>query len=97
MDRIATLSVVDPDHNQPSASRRPTDYLVRRATGKLYLKPTGVVKRFFNLRCRNLSFGMIGTEMPAIGSVPEDPPIVHPFSIDEMDGRTDNGSLLGRP
>src|ERR1700674_716461 len=32
-------------------------------------------------------FGMIGTEVPTVGGIPDDRPIVHPFSIYETDGQ----------
>jgi hypothetical protein len=32
-------------------------------------------------------FGVIGTEMPAVGGVPDDRPIVHPLSIYKLGGQ----------
>ena len=57
------------------------------AIAKFDFDPIDVAKRLFNFFKRNVPFGMIDTEMPAIGSIPDDRPIVHPFSISEMDGQ----------
>ena len=87
MDRIATISIIDPDHHQPSAGRCPTDHQTRRAIWAFSLDATNVVKRLVNFRNRNVPFGMIGSEMLKVGGIPDDWPIVHPFSIYEMDGQ----------
>ncbi len=50
MNWIATVAVIDPDHHQPSAGRRPTDHLTRLAIEKLGLDATHVVERLFNFR-----------------------------------------------
>ena len=60
MNRIATVGLIDPDHNQPSARRRPADHLIRLASRQIGLNPVGVVERLFNFRMRDMPFGMIG-------------------------------------
>jgi hypothetical protein len=93
MDWVATIWVVDSDHYQPSAGNCPPDHLNRLAIWKFGLVPTGVVKRLFDLRNRNVPFGMTGTEVPTVGGIPDDRPIVHPLSVYEMDGQ--NGVASG--
>ncbi len=87
MDWIAPFWVVDPDHYQPPARRCPTDHLIGLAIDELRLDPIDVAKRLFDFRNRDVSFRMIGAEVLSIGIVPDDWPIVHPFSIYEMNGQ----------
>ena len=87
MDWVATIWVMDPDHHQPSAGHCPTDHLNRLAIWKFGLDATGVAKRLFDLRNRNVPFRMIGTEVPTVGGIPDDRPTVHPFSIYKWGGQ----------
>jgi hypothetical protein len=47
------------------------------ATGKLRLNSIGVQKSLFNFFKQDVAFGMIGTEVPPVGGIPDDRPIVH--------------------
>lgn len=81
MVRVAAVSVIDPDHHQPPAGRRPPDHLIRLAIAKFYLDPTGVAKCLINFHNRDVPFGMVRAEVLAIGSVPgrsvDRPPILY--------------------
>lgn len=59
MDRIATVAVIDPDHDHPTASRRPSDHLMRLALGQAGLNALAVPKRFFNLMNRDMPLRMV--------------------------------------
>jgi len=87
MDWVATIWAIDPEHHQPSASHCPPDHLNRLAIWKFGLDATGVAKRLFDLRNRNVPFRMIGTEVPTVGGIPDDRPTVHPFSIYKWGGQ----------
>ncbi len=87
MDWIATLAIIDPDHNQPTARCRPTDHLMRLAISKGDLDSISIAKHLLNFFKRDVPFGMVGAQVPAISGIPDDPPIVHPFSIYERDGQ----------
>ena len=86
MDWIATLSVIDPYHYEPPARRSPADHLICQSIGDVDLDSIGIA-RLFNFRNRNVPFGMIGAEVLSIGIIPDDWPIVHPFSICKVDGQ----------
>src|SRR6202158_854240 len=87
MDWVSTGAVIDPDHHKPPAQRGPANHLARLPISNLGLCSIHVMKHLFDLFYRDPTFGMIGTEMPAIGSIPDDRPIVHPFSIYKTDGQ----------
>ena len=87
MDRVATVAVIDPDHHEPSARWRLTYHLICLAIGMGSLDPINITKHLLNFRKRNLTFGVIGAQVPAIGGIPDDRPIVHPFSIYNLGGR----------
>src|SRR6266550_8138665 len=57
MDRVAPISVMDPYHHQPPASRRAADPLIRLSIGTLDLDSIGIVKHLFDLRNTNTPFG----------------------------------------
>ena len=59
MDRVATVGVIDPDHEQPTACRRSSDHLMRLALGHLGLNALDIPKRFFDLVNRDVSFRMV--------------------------------------
>ena len=87
MDWITTFAVIDPDHHQPSGGRGSPDHQIRLPTSNVALNPIRVVKRLLNFRKRDFAFRMIGTEVPTIGGIPDDRPIVHPFSIYKLGGQ----------
>ena len=66
---------------------------MRFAIGKVGLDPIGIAKHLLNFRNRYMTFRVIGTKVPAIGGIPDDLPIVHPFSIYQL-GRQEVG--MGR-
>lgn len=77
MDRVSTLGLIDPNDNQPSTCRRSPDRLLGAA---LLQVGFGAVEG-------NVSFWMVLTEVVSARGVPDDLPIVHPFSIYDWDGR----------
>lgn len=87
MDRVPTGAIVEPDNNQTASGRRPADDLVGMTIGEVSLDSTGIAERLFDLVYRDSTFGMIRCEVFEVGSIPDDRPIVHPFSIYEWGGQ----------
>ncbi len=92
MYRVATVWVIDPDHHKPSTSGGSAD-LIRVSIGHPGLDSTYVAKYLLDLCNGDVSFGMIGSEVPTVGGIPDYPPIVHPSSIYKLDGQ--KGWLAG--
>ena len=87
MDRVAAVAVVDPDHHESAAGQGLSDRLFRLAAGNLRIDSSGITKDLFDLLNGDAPFGMIRAEVPAVSSIPDDRPIVHPLSICEKDGQ----------
>lgn len=71
MNWVATVAIIDPDHNQPPARRCPTYNLMSFAIGKVGLNSAAVLQRLLNILERDMAFGMIGTKMSAIRGIPD--------------------------
>ena len=88
MDWIPAARIVDPDHDKRAPAGRPTDDLVRIATLHVDLDPVGIGEHLFDLSETDTTLRVVLAEMLAVGRVPDDLPIVHPFSMYQMDGQT---------
>ncbi len=84
---VPPVVVIDPDHDEPPPRRRAADHLICLSIGQLDLNSICVAKRLFDLPNGDPALGMIRTEVSPVGGVPDDRPIVHPFSIYETDGQ----------
>jgi hypothetical protein len=86
VDGVSPFRLIDPDNDQPATGLCLPDHLVRLPARQIDLDAARIREHLVDLLRRDSSLRMVRIDVPMIGGIPDDRPIVHPRSIYMMAG-----------